>query len=511
MTKLAREKSSSPNLGSEAPKKLIVFCSILILAAWCFAQQAPNNDGSALLQAIAAQANPDPNFAGVGQIHSFSGQALFSWNPDASGMPVISDRRRGQTPAVYLGFDKTGTSYLSGQPPFQFGPTILAVFNRQIHYLMAAPPILMKPGPIPGGVKIADVAVLMSALKRRDEYPTFPTLYTLRPANDASLDPNFYGAGENRLLFWGGDDNGRPAIYSPEWGASEYLGFDAEGNTYLKADEVVFYSYNVKDARSPLKRIPSVPADLSQPPSRKHKLDAAILHQVQVWQATSGPNKDPNFWGIGEDEYFHWDDSQGTGVPKISENHGSAASYYGYEEATGFSYMSILTGSTFFAYLPGRGRPMPVAKLPARLVNVPPRLKDSPFLKGISVTLIQPVAPRSDSAGTKASVAHSGNAWTVSFVDEAGKPQTLPMMRPHLPNYDAATWNDLNKNHLGQGMWLASDAATGKVRIIDVRVQDRGKTQNVERVVIAPAATMAEVKQMLAAGGINLLDGNPAP
>jgi hypothetical protein len=437
-------------------------------------------------------AERDPNFVSAGR------DGVVTWTVNAVGIPFVHSFRYGDF--TYIGFDKAGNSYLrtSGRRR-----PIWSYHNGRAQELWEAPPNLMRPTAPVGGPSAAEVNQQNAKAYSAAELASFngTVQFTPRPAGD-EFDPNFYGAGESRLFYWGGLDEGRPKIYSTTWGLMTYLGFDrATGISYLEAPvpikATIAYLAGRKD--NPGLGVASAPAGLSQPPSKKLRLDAAAAAQLAQWQKSAGPNKDPNFWGEGVDRQFEWTEGAELG-PRIMHMTGGAAYYVGFDETTGMTYLSLGSSSVnYLTYKAGNGRPIPVEGLPAHLMNVPANHAAS--LKGVTATTIPAGGKVDNGMRTANTIAHTGNNWTVTFIDETGAKQTLPMTRPNLVGFTPAMWEDANKNHMGLGMWLAA-VPDGKLRIVVVEVNTNSVPGFVGNVTVAPPATMDETVTFAATKGI---------
>lgn len=340
--------------------------------------------------------------------------------------------------------------------------------------------------------------------------PSAPT-----PSDEASAiwshDPNFTGQGEgdNEYFRWFHATSGEThitlcnlveVIIKQGWRPGTYKGYDAiTGTSYiLSGAEVVngkikshYLAY--KSGGSP------VPTD-ELPATLKHVHPAAQVPYSQIQGLLPDwPSKDPNFIGRCKNQYFSLS-STPEGFPTVSGNASLSAIYMRFEKASGISYFLVENEQgRYFAYEAGNP-PVPTNELPADLIG--PR---SPGSGGSVTTQPGPAAQREpSSAATENSISNSFGNWTVTFVDEAGKKQSLKIVRPNIVGFTPQMWDDLNKNHAGHGMWLASDAGSGKVPIIDVKVKPQGSTIVVDQVIVAPAGTMAEVTQFVAAHGFVL-------
>jgi hypothetical protein len=295
----------------------------------------------------------DPNFVGQGR------DCVVTWSVNAAGIPLVHSFKYGDF--TYIGFDKAGNSYLrttSRRRP------IWSYHKGRAQELWEAPTDLMRPSPVPGGPSTAELSKQYAIAASAAEVDSFngTVQFTPRPAGDTEFDPNFYGAGESRLFFWGGLDEGRPQIYSTTFGLMTYLGFDkATGISYIQSPlDKQIYSYNATIRGNPGQAVANAPTNLSQPPSKKLRLDAAAAEQLQTWQKSSGANKDPNFWGDGVDKYFEWMEGGDTG-PRISPHHAGNAYYVGFDETTGITYLALGNSSVSYStYKAGDGRPIPV-------------------------------------------------------------------------------------------------------------------------------------------------------
>ena len=436
-------------------------------------------------------ADRDPNFIAQGD------DGVLTWTVSAEGIPLLHSFRYGSP--TYIGFDKAGTSYLRvmgrSRPVWSYR-------NGRAQELWEAPAGLMRPAPVSGGPTMADLAVQYGKVRTRKNSAYWIAQFTPRPAGDTEFDPNFYGAGESQQYFWGGLDEGRPQIYSPAIGQVTYLGFDrATGVSYLQTplDKKIYSYKQVPWVSVQTALVAAAPAGLSQPPSKPMRLDAAAAEQLAAWQKAAGPNKDPNFWDQGVDPYFEWREGGEEG-PRIQQLTGGGNAFYiGFDETTGMSYLALSVSTRqYWTYKGGNGRPIPVEKLPAHLMNVPRRAANQ--LTGTAVTPLAPGGKPENGSHIANAIAHTGNSWTVTFIDELGARQTLPMTRPNIVGYTPAMWEDANKNHLGVGMWLAS-TPDGKVRVVVVEVSLTMPLAIVS-VTVAPPATLDETIAYAATKGI---------